>query len=87
MQGAVCDFTIKCTESTCTRDTSYMDHMVSHQLIRGLADIEIQEQVLSQAATNTELDLASITKFIEARETGKRSTAQIAYTPHHHCSG
>jgi hypothetical protein len=77
-QGAVCDFTIKCTSTTCLKENSYMDHMVSHQLVRGLADTEIQEQVLSHAATNTELDLASITKFIEAKETGKRSTAQIA---------
>ena len=34
--------------------------------------------MLSHAATNTELDLASITKFIEAKETGMHSTAQIA---------
>ena len=29
-------------------------------------------------ATNPDLDLASITKFIDAKESGKRSTAQIA---------
>ena len=51
--------------------------MVSHQLVHGLADTEIQEQVLTHAATNTYLDLASITKLIEAKETGKRFTAQI----------
>ena len=51
-----------------------MDYMVSHQLVCGLADTEIQEQVLSHAATNTELDLASI----KAKEMGKCSTAQIA---------
>jgi hypothetical protein len=45
-----------------------MDHMVSHQLICGLAGTEIQEQGLSYAATNSELDLASNTKFIEARK-------------------
>ena len=77
-QGAICDFTIKCTSDTCLKENSYVEHMVSHQLVRGLADAEIQEQVLSHAATNTDLDLASITKFIEAKETGKRSTAQIA---------
>ena len=42
-RGAVCDFTVKCTGATCLKDTSYMDHMVSHQLVRGLADTEIQE--------------------------------------------
>ena len=77
-QGAICDFVIDCSDSNCQNKTSYMDHMVAHQLVRGLGDIEIQEQVLGHAATNTDLDLSSITKFIEAKETGKRSTAQIA---------
>ena len=48
--------------------------------MRGLGDMEIQEQVLSHAATNPDLVLTAITKFIEAKETGKRSTAQIAAT-------
>lgn len=76
-QGAICDFSIKCTSTTCQKENSYMDNMISHQLVRGLADTEIQEQVLSHAATTTGLNLASIMKFIEAKETGKRSTAQI----------
>ena len=63
-QVAVCDFILKCTSTTCLKDNSYMDHMESHQLVRGLADTEIQEQVLSHAATNNKLDLASISKFI-----------------------
>ena len=40
----------------------------------GLGDQEAQE-VLGHAATNTELDLTAIPKFIEAKETGKRSAA------------
>ena len=77
-QGAICDFSIKCTSTTCQKENSYMDNIISHQLVRGLADTEIQEQVLSHAATTTGLNLASIAKFIEAKETGKRSTAQMA---------
>jgi hypothetical protein len=77
-QGAICEFVVQCSSSTCENKTLYMDHMVAHQLVRGLGDVEIQEQVLSNAATNPDLDLASITKFIEAKESGKRSTAQIA---------
>ena len=76
-QGAICDFIAKCSSSTCQNQTSYMDHMVAHQLVRGLGDTEIQEQVLSHAATNPDLDLPSISKFIKAKETGKRSSAQI----------
>ena len=77
-QGAICEFVVQCSSSVCQNKTTYMDNMVAHQLVRGLGDVEIQEQVLSYAATNPDLDLATITKFIEAKETGKRSTAQIA---------
>ena len=45
--------------------------------MRGLGDPEVQE-VLGHAATNTELDLTAIPKFIEAKETGKRSTGLIS---------
>ena len=68
-QGAICEFVVRCSSSACQHKTSYMDNMVAHQLVRGLGDVEIQEQVLSHAATNPDLDLATITKFIEARET------------------
>ena len=54
-----------------------MSEMVSHQLVRGLNDVEMQEQIMGQAATNPDLDLAGITKFLEAKETGKRSTGLI----------
>ena len=77
-QATVCDFSIKCSSTTCAKVNSYTDHMVAHQLVRGLSDIEIQEQVLGHAATNPDLDLNSITKFIEAKETGKRSTNLIS---------
>jgi hypothetical protein len=77
-QGAICEFVVQCSSGACKNKTTYMDHMVAHQLMRGLGDVEIQEQVLSNAATNPDLDLASITKFMEAKESGKRSTAQIA---------
>ena len=77
-QGAVCDFVVECSISTCKNKTSYADKMIAHQLVRGLADPEVQEQVLGHAATNTELDLTAISKFIEAKETGKRSTGLIS---------
>ena len=79
-QASTCDFTIKCAASGCSRETSYMEKMVAHQLVRGLVDPTIQEEVLAHAASNPELDLASIQKFIEARETGRRSGALIAST-------
>ena len=77
-QAAVCNFVVKCSINTCQNDTSYADKMVSHQLVRGLADVEIQEQVLGHAATTPGLDLAAITKYVEALETGKRSTGLLS---------
>ena len=61
-QASTCDFTIKCATSGCSSETSYMEKMVAHQLVRGLVDPTIQEEVLAHAASNPELDLASIQK-------------------------
>ena len=72
--ASICNFTIKCKSVTCDKMSSYSDQMVSHQLVRGLADPSIQEQILSHAADNPGLDLNATLKFIEAKESGKRSS-------------
>ena len=59
-QGAICEFTVKCSLNTCQTETSYKEKMVAHQLVRRLVDPTIQEQVLSHAASNPDLDLAAI---------------------------
>ena len=66
-QTAVCDFSIECSASSCSNKTSYVEKMVAHQLVRGLSDTEIQEQVLGHAATNPEVDLTAIIKYLEAQ--------------------
>ena len=76
-QATVCNFETDCSSSTCTNKTNYMNEMVAHQLVRGLNDVEMQEQIMGHAATTSDLDLAGITKFLEAKETGKRSTGLI----------
>ena len=65
-QAQVCDFTIP--QGT----TDYSNKMVMHQLIRGLVDPSIQEQVLSHAATNPNLTVEQVQAFIESKESGKR---------------
>ena len=77
-QAAVCDFTIKCCSTSCTQVTSYMEKMVTHQLTRGLADPNIQEEILAQAAQTPAMDLDTTQKLVEAKETGKRSGNLIA---------
>ena len=39
--------------------------MLSHQLVRGLLDSDIQEKILSKAADKTELTLQDITNLLQ----------------------
>ena len=73
-QASTCNFLVTCSSSTCTHQTNYSDQMVCHQLVRGLSDPTIQEQMLAHGADNTDLDLARTLKFVEAKEAGKRSS-------------
>ena len=72
-QASVCDFTVKCSENAAVVH-SYADNMVAHQLVRGLEDITQQEKVLALAATEGDLTLKKISEFVEAQETGLRSS-------------
>ena len=72
-QASVCDFTVKCPENAAVVH-SYADNMVAHQLVRGLEDITQQEKVLALAATEKDLSLKKISEFVEAQETGLRSS-------------
>merc|ERR1712208_59245 len=54
---------------------SYSDKMILHALVWGIVDEEIRENVL---AKTEELGLEETIKFIEAKETGRRSTAQLS---------
>ena len=76
-QAKVCNFSIKCTAECCEDNDSmitYADNMVSHQLVRGLQDTSVQEKVLALAATDKDLNLKKISEFVEAQETGSRSS-------------
>ena len=73
-QASTCNFVIKCSSSTCDNETNYSEQMVCHQLVRGLEDQAIQEQILAHGADNSDLDLARTLKFVEAKEAGKRSS-------------
>ena len=79
-KAAICNFIVQCKETSCKKDVSYADKMIAHQLVKGLSDGEIQEQVMALAAETPDLDLATIQKFVEAKETGRRSGAIIAGT-------
>ena len=72
-QAKVCDFTVKCPGDECDQVVSYSEQLVSHVIVRGLEDSEIQERVLALAATEENLDLKRISEYIYAQETGRES--------------
>ena len=73
-QASTCSFSLPCPAPDCTQTVIYTEQMVAHQLVRGLGDPVIQEQVLAQGAESGVMDLAKLIKFIEAKEAGKRSS-------------
>ena len=73
-QASVCNFLVKCTAVNCQQNVNYADQMVKHQLVRGLYDSSIQEQILAHGADNEGLDLTQTLKFLEAKEAGRRSS-------------
>ena len=73
-QAKVCQFSVQCPKDQCRSEVSYMDKMVSHQLVRGLVDSAVQERVLAEAATK-QMDLKQIQEFVQAQESGAIAAA------------
>lgn len=74
-QASICNFQLPAGE------TSYVNHMVKFQLVRGLADPVIQEQVLAHYATQTDvgnIGLDQTLNFVEAKESGKHDSSAIS---------
>ena len=77
-QALTCDFKIKtkCSKVGCSQETenSYADKLSAFIIVRGLYDLDIQEDVLKLAATSEDdLDLKKITEVVLAQEMGSRS--------------
>ena len=80
-QASVCNFVVKCpcqcgAPAACNKTVSYSDVMVRDTIIRGLEDGDIRTDILSEA--NQDLSLEDTIKFIEAKESGKRSANTLA---------
>lgn len=65
-----CKFKVKCN---CDNDVDYTDQMVLHQLLVGLSDEEVQEDLLALE----DLTLTKAEKFVMDREAAKRSQGSI----------
>ena len=63
--ATVCEYTVKCTREDCNLIT-YAEEAIVDQVIRGLANTEIQKDVLGSEKTNLEKLLI----FVEGKESG-----------------
>ena len=70
--ASICDYSVKCPKTECNTEVSYADEVVRDQVIRGLANSDIQRDLLSQPKSN-DMDLEAVLAFVEAKESGLRS--------------
>ena len=67
-QATLCEYNVKCPQ--CQRDVSYANSEIRDQICTGLADNEIQKDVLALRDQKT---LEELINFIEDKEAGRRS--------------
>ena len=72
-QASVCKFTQKCTG--CDAYVDYTNTMLRDVLCRGLGDSEIQMDLLGNK--NQDMSLEEVLRFVEAKETGKKSASRL----------
>ena len=73
-QAGVCKYTKVCPG--CNHDVSYTEAILTDVLCRGIADPEIQIDLLGDP--NQAMTLEQALKYIEAKEAGKRSASQLS---------
>ena len=72
-QAGICNYVTQCP--SCTADVNYTDAILRDVLSRGIADQEIQLDVLGDQ--NQDMTLEEVLKFVEAKESGKRSASRL----------
>ena len=75
--AAVSSYSVKCSKEDCGQDVSYTEAVIMDQIITGLADTEIQKDVLSHTYSDT-MTLETLLKFIEGKESGLVSQGLLA---------
>ena len=75
-QAGVCKFTTKCPN--CDGNVDYTEHIIRDVLTRGLADQDIQLDLLGDK--NQNMTLEEVFQFIEAKEAGRRSANRLLET-------
>ena len=80
-QAGVCKFTIKCPSDTCGCEVNYTEAIVRDTLIRGVADPDIQLDLLSHKKQDMSLeDMLQFVEAKEAKEAGKRLASRLLDT-------
>ncbi len=74
-QANVCKYIIKC--KNCAHDVDYTDHIIQDVITQGLADKDIQLDLLG--SDNQTPTLEETFKFIEKKESGKRSATRLSH--------
>ena len=72
-QANICKYNTKC--SNCDHSMDYTDEILRDILVRGLADTEIQLSLLGDK--NQDMGLEEMYKFVESKESGKRSVDKL----------
>ena len=78
-QAGISKYTIKCKREVCNADIDYTDAILRDVLARGIADQEIQLDLLGDQ--NQDMSLEDMLKFVEAKESGKRSASRLLDPP------
>ena len=75
-QAGVCKFTIQCTR--CEAEVNYTDEIIRDVLTRGIADSDIQLDLLGDK--KQDMSLEEVFQFVEAKESGKHSASKLLDT-------
>ena len=78
-QADTCDYRIKCTKAGCDEMVDFAGEILRDVLARGIVDDEIQLDLIS--VQNQKMKIEEMIKFVEARESGKRSASRLLDTP------
>ena len=70
--ASVSGYAVKCSKAGCNTNVSYTEQVIQDQVIIGLADTEIQRDVLSHADGDN-MDLEALIRFIEGKESALTS--------------
>ena len=70
--ASVSGYSVKCPREGCNTNVSYTEQVIQDQVIIGLADTEIQRDVLSHADGDN-MDLEALVRFIEGKESALTS--------------